>query len=234
MAQSIAVAHQNLPWHESHQFLAELLQNPQNYETQMENYAGRVVSRLCFGDSKHYAGISFYSHGLLKAISPAAHFTNIIPQLKYLPEFISPWKRTERIRHDGERAWFLEMQREVEQKMEDGVAPTSFMRTFLESRDSLDMSDEEGAYMIGMVGLAGLLTTASVFMTYLLAMCLHPQWQAALQLEVDTVCGDRMPETSDAPSMPILRAVIKEIIRWRPVLPSSKSSSRDPTQIIHR
>lgn len=64
-------------------------------------------------------------------------------------------------------------------------------------------------------------TTASVLMTYILAMCLYPKWQTALQQEIDAVTGDRRPETSDAPRLPILRAVIKETIRWRPVIPSS-------------
>jgi hypothetical protein len=58
-------------------------------------------------------------------------------------------------------------------------------------------------------------------MTYILAMTLYPQWQIRLQEEVDRVCGDRMPEPKDSPKMPVLRAVIKEIMRWRPVTPSS-------------
>ena len=85
------------------------------------------------------------------------------------------------------------------------------------------MEDIEGAYVVGMLGLAGLLTTASAMMTYILAMCLHPEWQAKLQEELDRVCGDRMPETTDSPQLPVLRAVIKEIMRWRPVTPSSKA-----------
>ena len=223
MSQSAAVSHQNLPLHECRQFLAELLKDPPNYETLMESFAGRVIARLAFGDSRHYAEISIHSHALLQAISPAAHLTNIIPQLKRLPEWLSPWKRAERERHERERAWFLAIHGEVEQKVKGGVAISSFMRTFLESRESAGMSDTEGAYVVGMIGLAGLLTTASALMTYILAMCLYPRWQAALQLEVDSVCGDRMPDTTDAPNMPILRAVIKEIMRWRPVTPSSKS-----------
>lgn len=58
-------------------------------------------------------------------------------------------------------------------------------------------------------------------MTYILAMTLYPQWQTRLQEEVDRVCGDRMPGPSDSPNMPVLRAVIKEVMRWRPVTPSS-------------
>lgn len=35
--------------------------------------------------------------------------------------------------------------------------------------------------------------------------------------EIDRVCGDRMPEFDDVPDLPVCRAVIKEVLRWRPV-----------------
>lgn len=222
MTQSAAASHQFLPYLECHQFLAELIDDPQNYEHLMESYTGRVVSRLAFGDVRHHVEVSIHSHALLNAISPGAYISNIIPQLRRLPAWLSPWKRWEQARHDRERAWFLQMHGEVEEKVQGGVQISSFMRTFLESREKSGMSDMEGAYVVGMIGLAGLLTTASALMTYILAMTLYPEWQAALQHEVDTVCGGRMPETTDAPRMPLLRAVIKEIMRWRPVTPSSK------------
>ena len=225
MTQSASISHQFLPLQESYQFLAELLDDPPNFEFIMESYTGRVISRLAFGSVGHTEAIGTNSHALLHAISPAAHFTNIMPQLTKLPDWLSPWKRAERARHDRERDFFLRTFDQVEKEVKSGPTATSFMRSFLESRKtSHSMDDTEGAYVIGMLGLAGLLTTASAMMTYILAMCLYPEWQSKLQEEVDRVCGDRMPETTDAPQMPILRAVIKEIMRWRPVTPSSKPS----------
>ena len=222
MARSAAASHNFLPLHECHQFLAELIDDPPNYEVLMESYVGRVISRLAFGDVRHHVEVSIHSHALLRAISPAAYFSNVMPQLRSLPAWLSPWKRWEQVRHTRERAWFLKMLGEVDRKVKGGVTISSFMRTFLDSRERAGLSDTEGAYVVGMIGLAGLLTTASALMTYILAMTLYPEWQAKLQHEVDTVCGGRMPETTDAPRMPVLRAVIKEIMRWRPVTPSSK------------
>lgn len=234
MSQSASVSHQFLPLEETPQLLVELLDNPSNFEHIMESYTGRVISRLAFGNVKHTAPIATNSHALLHAISPAAHFTNIMPQLTRLPEWLSPWKRAERARHDRERDFFFRTFDTVEKEVgAGGPTPTSFMRTFLETRKQERMDDTEGAYVVGMLGLAGLLTTASAMMTYVLAMCLHPEWQTKLQEEIDRICADRMPETTDAPQLPILRAVIKEIIRWRPVTPSSKSPSFS-TLSIHR
>lgn len=226
MAQSAASSHLFLPLYECKRFLTELLQDPADYQTLTESFAGRVISQLAFGDMKYHDEISTHAHALLSAISPSNHLTNIIPQLKLLPSWLSPWKNAEGARHQREREFFLKLHSEVNDKVEGGVALSSFMRTFLETKHGSGMSDEEGAYVIGMLGLAGLLTTASALMTYILAMCLYPKWQTALQQEIDAVTGDRMPETSDAPKLPILRAVIKETIRWRPVTPSSMLHSR--------
>lgn len=229
MSQSERISHQDLPLQECHQFLAELLDNPQDFTNITEAYTGRIISRLAFGDVRHTDPIARNSHALLNAISPGANLTNIIPQLNRLPLWLSPWKRAERARHEREREFFLRTFHATEKDVSaGGPTPTSFVRTFLETRKEERIDDEEGAYIVGMLGLAGLLTTASALMTYILAMCLYPEWQAKLQEEIDRVCGDRMPEPSDSPNLPVLRAVIKEIIRWRPVTPGSKSSQPPP------
>lgn len=50
-------------------------------------------------------------------------------------------------------------------------------------------------------------------------MVLHPEWQDKVRKEYDEVIGDRVVEVSDAPNLPILRACIKECVRWRPPVP---------------
>lgn len=222
MAQSAKTNHRNLPYLELGQYLSELLERPQDYESIMENYTGRIISRLSFGAPEHYDDIKRYSHGLLKAISPAAYVTNIIPQLKHLPVFMSPWKWIEARRHAKERVFFMRMHAQVTDGMKAGTAGPSYMRQVLESKAKLEISDMEAAYIVGMIGLAGVLTTSSALMTYILAMTLYPQWQKRLQEEVDMICGDRMPELADSPKMPVLRAVVMELLRWRPITPSSK------------
>ncbi|KAF1990338.1 cytochrome P450 [Aulographum hederae CBS 113979] len=221
MSHSVAEHHHNVPYQETKQYLVDLLQNPTDHERIAESFTGRVISRLAFGDVRFDDDLRTHSHALLHAISPAANLPNIVPQLRLLPYYLSPWKMAESARHDRERAFFVELFNAVDQQIKDGKTEPSYMRTFFENRGKSGMSDLEGSYVIGMVGLAGILTTASALMTYILAMCLYPEWQVKLQEEVDRVCGDRMPEPKDAPQMPVLRAVIKEIMRWRPVTPSS-------------
>ena len=53
----------------------------------------------------------------------------------------------------------------------------------------------------------------------MLAMIAFPEVQRRAQAEIDAVVGrDRLPTFADAPRLPYVRAIIKEILRWRPTL----------------
>ena len=59
-------------------------------------------------------------------------------------------------------------------------------------------------------------------MTFMLAMVEHPRVWKRAQAEIDAVVGtDRLPEFDDRPSLPYVDAIIREVLRWRPVLPLS-------------
>jgi cytochrome P450 len=69
-------------------------------------------------------------------------------------------------------------------------APRSFTCTFLENRETFNLSDDEGAYIFGTLFEAGSGTTAATMMSFSLAMCLHPEWQNRLYEELDAQVGD--------------------------------------------
>ena len=51
-------------------------------------------------------------------------------------------------------------------------------------------------------------------------MIAFPEVQRRAQAELDTVVGrDRLPTFDDAPRLPYVRAIIEEVLRWRPSLP---------------
>ena len=64
------------------------------------------------------------------------------------------------------------------------------------------------------------LQSVSTLQTFFLAMLLYPEVQRKVQEQIDQVVGrDRLPEFSDLESLPYLRAIFRELIRWQPVLP---------------
>jgi cytochrome P450 len=53
-------------------------------------------------------------------------------------------------------------------------------------------------------------------------MIAFPEVQRRAQAEMDAVVGrDRLPTFSDAPHLPYVRAIIREILRWHPIAPFS-------------
>jgi cytochrome P450 len=51
-------------------------------------------------------------------------------------------------------------------------------------------------------------------------MVLHPDVQAKAQADIDRVVGqDRLPDFDDRPALPYLDAILRETLRWHPVVP---------------
>ncbi|KZT20540.1 cytochrome P450 [Neolentinus lepideus HHB14362 ss-1] len=57
---------------------------------------------------------------------------------------------------------------------------------------------------------------------FLLAMAMHPEVQQRAHEEIDAVVGQtRLPDFTDRGSLPYVNAIVKEVLRWQPVLPLS-------------
>jgi len=66
---------------------------------------------------------------------------------------------------------------------------------------------------------AGFETTSTTLKWWVLAMVVFPEVQRRAQAELDAVVGRaRLPTFADALRLPYVRAVIKEVLRWRPAV----------------
>jgi cytochrome P450 len=206
---------------EAKRMLVELLEAPDHYNHVLESFVARVTCRLAWGRSEASDELKQRARELLLGVSPTGSFANKLPFLMALPDWLSPAKAWERRRARTERFFFQIMQGEVEKDARAKNAPQSWMKIFLDSRSKWGFKSElEGAYAVGMHGIAGALTIAAPMQTFCLAMCFYPQYLPMLQEELDRVCGDRLPVAEDRPNLPFLRAVIRECLRWRPPVPT--------------
>jgi len=62
--------------------------------------------------------------------------------------------------------------------------------------------------------------------SFFLVMALYPEVQRRAQADIDRVAQDRLPTIDDYASLPYIRAVIREILRWGPVAPYGDYHSR--------
>jgi len=78
------------------------------------------------------------------------------------------------------------------------------------------------SFLAGALYAAGAETTATSLIWWTLAMIAFPEVQGRAQAEIDAVVGrDRLPTFADAPHLPYVRAITREFLRWRPVVPFS-------------
>lgn len=96
----------------------------------------------------------------------------------------------------------------------------SFMDIALDQNEKLDLSRHQLYFLGGVLMEGGSDTSSSIILAFLHAMT---KWENVLkraQAEIDTVIGeDRTPVWSDYDKLPYVAAVVKEAMRWRPVVP---------------
>ncbi|KAK0257970.1 hypothetical protein LTS16_002039 [Friedmanniomyces endolithicus] len=215
--------------------LFELMTEPSKYNVAMESFIARVTSRLAWGTPTPSDELKQRARELLIGVSPGGALGNKLPFLMSLPERLAAPKAWEARRSRTERKFFETMQAEVQQDVDSKRKATSskiprpiasrpkqsWMRMFLERKKSWGFrSDLEGAFAVGMHGIAGALTIAAPMQSFCLALCHYPQYQPILHEEIDRVLGDRMPTFDHMEEMPVLRAFIRETLRWRPPVPT--------------
>jgi len=230
----MAMSYQPMQILESTKLLHDLILSPSDYERHFERYSGGLIFRIGYGkrvdtgNEPHIRQIMLVNHTVERVASPGAYLVDTLPFLNYLPKFLSPWKREADFLHDREIKLFRSLLIDVKNEMEDNTAPQCFARTFWENQSEYGLSVDEAAYVIGTLFEAGSGTTGAAMMSFCLCMCLHPEWQRAGQEEVDRVCGERIPEFDDLPKLPMCRAIIKEVARWRPVTAGGEISREIP------
>jgi cytochrome P450 len=220
MARSAQADLYSYPAVELKRLLYFMSKDPSKYIAHMEEYTSRTISRLAWGSEEHATELRVGTFGLLVTISPSGAVPNVVAPLRYLPAWMSPWKQRENARHKRENKFFRGCFETVKEAHAKGESKPSYTKMFLEEQEKSGVSEEEGQYIVGMMAIAGALTIGSPMQSYILAMCHYPQWQDTMREEIQRVCGDKCPTWEDRAQLPTIRAVMKEVIRWRPPVPT--------------
>lgn len=209
---------------ESTRMLRDLIRDPTRYEHWFERYSAGIIFGLGFGkvietgDEDIVQEILQVVHTVERVASPGAYLVDTFPALMSLPRLISPFRQELEGLHQRELNLFRRLMSDVREDMKQGKAPKCWERDFIEQQSEFGLTDDQGAYVVGTLFEAGAGTTAAAMMSWVLAMVHHPEWLRKMQAEIDSVCGsERLPILEDMPQLPTTRAVIKEVLRWRPV-----------------
>ncbi|OCL13591.1 cytochrome P450 [Glonium stellatum] len=225
---------------ESKQVLYELLhaKNDEDFYDINRRYSSSLIMFITydrrvkdFNDPTFKKIFSVLEHFTLMA-EPGAWLVDAFPSLTELPSWVvQNWWDIGREWHAHDSAVYLELYRELIEKIKDGTGPDCFVRDFYEGDPERNGIDEEGAaYAAGTLVEAESESTSTAINSWLLACLLYPNVVGTAQEELDRVAGpDRLPTFEDEPKLPYIRAMAKETLRWRPItkIGTSHSTSED-------
>ncbi|KAK3368604.1 putative cytochrome P450 [Podospora didyma] len=140
---------------------------------------------------------------------------DIMPWLNILPKALAPWKRFGDRVHEEEGRFLRNVLNVGESK-----PGWNWAKSMLSAKETKNMSRTELSYIIGNLYEAGSESSAVVMSVFVMAAVLYPEMMQKAQEEVDRVVGpDRMPTFDDLANLPYIHAIVKELLRWRPVTP---------------
>jgi cytochrome P450 len=214
----------------------DMVKSPSQYVYWFDRYATTVSLREGYGkiptteeeEALHTNKIAERMHNIERIATPGGYLVELIPAMMYIPEFLAPFKQEAKALHLTESTYFRQLVQEARLKYEQAVeeTPASFVRCFFSEQEKWELSEPEVTYVLGTLYGGGSGTTANAMQSFILAMCHYPDWQTKLQKELDEVVGSsRVPGFKDIPRLPLVRAVAKEVLRWRPVVPGSRLNS---------
>ncbi|KJA17919.1 hypothetical protein HYPSUDRAFT_169845 [Hypholoma sublateritium FD-334 SS-4] len=142
------------------------------------------------------------------------------PILLKLPRFLQWFRWEPEAQKASDEKLYLSLMENVREDMREGVAQPSIAQRGLEKQADFGLSDLETAYALSAPFSAGVTTVTSTLDVFVLAMLHYPDTMRKAQAEIDAVVGSsRMPDFDDADALPYVRALISEVMRWRPIAP---------------
>ncbi|KAJ8483391.1 hypothetical protein ONZ45_g14616 [Pleurotus djamor] len=152
------------------------------------------------------------------AARPGAHYVEFLTWMTYLPRWMCPWRTDAERWHIETSARFRELLDGVAAREKAGSHHPCISTRLLQECSKGTLSLDETTWTAGTLYLAGSDTTAITMLWFMQAMLLHPSVQFAAQEELDRVVGkSRMPTFGDFDNLPYIQAIVKEVLRWRPI-----------------
>lgn len=216
-------------------YLTTLLINPTEFHSSTRELFGRIMSTLAWDDATQGEKFGITANETLRQMSLPGPIVNAATPLWHIADFLgyNPWRNFERAREDKMTSWWSQLLLQSKKRfLEQSLPKTSWAYRYFEQvvqagNSTLEQSSDEehfAACMLGFQNMVGVVTVAGPMQYFLMCMALHPLWQMKIQEQIDIVCGDRMPTIDDYQQLPVLRACIKETLRWRSTVPLGKST----------
>ncbi|KZT05281.1 cytochrome P450 [Laetiporus sulphureus 93-53] len=207
--------------------LSNLLQTPQDFASHIKRYAAGVLMEVSYGHTVTSGDDDFVRMAdevgaeILEIGEAGSTLVDLFPVFKYVPTWLPGPGSFKRRALELKRFTFETMSlpyENVKAKMASGSAKPSYVSNLLqETSQTAGGIENEVRIRAGAAVLyqAGIDTTATLLISFVLAMVLYPDVYRKAQAEMDAVVGQaRLPTPDDRPMLPYLECVLKEALRW--------------------
>lgn len=195
--------------------MRRLLEVPTSWSQSLIDHCAASAAARILGNANYGSMLSDNLHQLVNEETHRASVdANLTASKSLLQRFLS-WSRRQTSPQQTAVNQLREPLVKHASRMEYGTAESSWMQNWLEPRRHIE--DHEIAR-----ALASLATSSCALYSFFTAMCLHPTQLSRLQRELDASCRGRMATAEDVARLPVLQAMVKETLRWRPVAPFSE------------
>ncbi|KAI0348408.1 cytochrome P450 [Trametopsis cervina] len=212
-------------------FLEKILLQRENFMDHIRHMAGSKILKIAYGIEIQEQDDPFIhmAEQAMQSISAAtnagSYLVDFLPFLKYAPEWVPGMGFKKQARKW--RYWVMSSLHEpysnIKHRVEQGTATSCIGTSLIENmvKDATDMEYAESVAqgMLGTMYLAGADTTVSALGSFMLAMVLHPEVQMKARMEIDLHCAGRLPTFADYGALQYCHAIVKEVLRWKPVAP---------------
>nr|BAL05152.1 cytochrome P450 [Phanerodontia chrysosporium] len=209
-----------------------IMSDPDNTDAFVHRYTTAVTMELAYGhrvvsnDDEYLKAADMVIDVLRSVTRPS--LLDVSPIFEYLPAWFPG-------------AWFVKCIKEikpvvlreiqhpvsvVQQELMAGTAKPSFVSQQLEDLSRESGLSQEDLYTVSMVAHqifgGGSETGWHTIMTFIACMLTNPDVQRKGEEELDSVVGrGRLPDFTDRDSLPYIDCIVKETMRWQPVVPLS-------------
>ncbi|KAI9464785.1 cytochrome P450 [Russula earlei] len=204
-----------------------VLDNPERWEKHMRRFTASMIMSAVYDtpaihslEDERVRRINDHVMRVAQSTLPASHWVELLPWMKHIPSRFAKWKRTAEEWFLRDSEMFERLVESVRANMAKGIDRPCLSATLIKNQSRSGLDGREMAWLASTMYGASAETTTSTMHWWMLAMVAFPETQRRAQAELDAVVGrGRIPSFSDLPSLPYVRAMVKEVLRWRPVLP---------------
>ncbi|KAJ7253713.1 cytochrome P450 [Mycena haematopus] len=227
---------------ENKRLLRKLLTDPDNFDAHARDCTSSLILVLTYGypsDLGDPLGLVKIAEDAMEGFSvasePGRWWVDSLPALKYIPAWFpgaSFQREAQRMRADLDKLFHVPYQF-VKKEIRSGRPDPSFLLSYLEEKNGKETVEEEELIQAFATALYSgnywAETTPSALTSFILAMALNPEVQDLAQVEIDTLLGQksfpseiptRLPTFEDRTRLPYVSAIVKEVWRWNPSVPS--------------